>query len=44
MRPATSMEHPTQIELVETCPDVGVDTTNLHPKSRIDNQVFLHIH
>ena len=38
--PSTSIKHPTQVELVETCPDVGFETINLHPRSRVDNPSF----
>jgi len=38
--PSTSSEHPTQAELVETCPDAGVETINSHPRSRVDNPSF----
>jgi len=35
LRPATSIEHPTQTEMVATWPEEGVETSNSHPKLRV---------
>jgi len=34
LRRATSIEHPMQTKLIATWPEVGVETSNSHPKSR----------
>jgi len=39
--PATSIGHPTQIELVDTSPDSSVGTINSHPSSCITSLSFL---